>query len=320
MGELMPKVRLILPKKLKPYFKILINFYRDYNITKKNANSYCFFAINKLHFIIKVFIICPYLRYCQRRITLKKILLSSAVIFLSACASNQLTFSQCPCTDQEAPMAVEPVYDCGCSQEAVEIVPEVIEVDPCKCTYTPDTTREILRPRIKEIVEEKVRRNCPKDSQTLNCGCGNCDTFAQVKEEQKNEVKEIVPPMPEAYELAASRVFNRFVKDTTEIYGAKPNVLLYLKKPVLKSDDLPEGIEKGLSHFKNKVLTSYTYAVTDDENNNDYVLETEADWFDTPSKTVPAIKYTTTLFDKNKKQIGQWVEIVKKADNSLKWL
>ena len=68
------------------------------------------------------------------------------------------------------------------------------------------------------------------------------------------------------------------------------------------------------------MLTSYTYAVTDDENNNDYVLETEADWFDTPSKTVPAIKYTTTLFDKNKKQIGQWVEIVKKADNSLKWL
>lgn len=252
---------------------------------------------------------------------MKKVLLSSVVILLAACSSNQIN---CPCNSEEpTPIMEKTVCGCGCSEQTVEmmITPEVIEVDPCKCAYVPDNTREILKPRIKEVVEEKIRRNCPKDSQILNCGCGECDTFAQIKEENVDaNVKEIVPDMPAAYELAASRVFNRFVKETTEIYGAKPNVLLYFKAPVTKSDDLPKGVEKGVLSFKNKVLTSYTYAVTDDENNHDYVLETEVDWFDTPSKTVPAIKYTATLFDKNKKQLGQWVEVVKKADNSLKWL
>ena len=208
--------------------------------------------------------------------------------------------------------------DCGCEQNVTYSEPAWVEVDPCKCTYAP-AKAEVLRPRIKlTIVENKVR-NCPSDTQMLNCGCGYCDTFAQQEKSDVNTY-EIVPAMPEAYELAASRVFNKFIKDTTQIYGAKPNVLLYLEPAEVLSEDLPDGVKQGVKTFKNKILSSFTYAVTDDDKNNDYLLQTEVDWFDTPSKTVPAIKYMITLFDKENNKIGQWVEVVKKAENSQKWL
>ena len=260
---------------------------------------------------------------------MKKLLLTSAVVLLSACSANQTMcpcMNDCPYMSEEIPVMVE--GGCGCSQQNVEVLPEVLEelpefvdIDPCKCAYSPDKTREVLRPRIKEVVKQKTRRDCPKDQQSLNCGCGECKTFDQTQENtDNNEVTEIIPEMPEAYELAASRVFNRFVKETTEIYGAKPNVLLYVKNADVKSEDLPKGVEKGIQFFKDKVLKSYTYAVTTDENNHDCYVETSVDWFDTPSKTVPAIKYTATLFDKDNKQLGQWTEIVKKAENSKTWL
>ena len=245
---------------------------------------------------------------------MKKVLLSGFVFVLAACSANY--------------------DDCGCCQE--ELVPDMYQTetfmlpttvvqtcnstvfDSCKCANAPTITREVLRPRIKVVVEEKTKRNCPNDTQKINCVCGECEVSTQQVVDKT--VAETVPSMPEAYELAASRVFNNFIKDTVKVYSEKPNVLLYLMPTDLLNEDLPGGAQQGVTTIKNQVLSSFTYALTDDENNNDYVLKTSAEWFDTPSKTVPAIKYEATLFDKENNVIGQWVEIVKKAENSEKWL
>lgn len=249
---------------------------------------------------------------------MRKILLLGGCCLLASCVSHYCTDCNC---NQETYEYVEPQevieeinYNCPVSQ------PQIIETDPCKCSYVPDNSREILRPRIVEKLDvEPKLRNCPQDGQVLNCGNGNCATFSKI-EEVKPEIKEFVPAMPQAYELAASRFFNRFIKDTTQVYAAKPNVLLYLKPTEIVDADLPDGAKQANATIKNRLLPSFTYALTDDETNNDYSLHSKVEWFDTPSKTVPAIKYTVTLFDKNNKQMGQWVEIVKKAENSQKWL
>ena len=224
------------------------------------------------------------------------------------------------------------IYDMAEQNDMVYIQPEVqvtvseascpcqnfepVEVDPCKCSLS--SSREVLRPRIREVVTEQPRRNCPTQNQKINCGCGECDV--SVLPVVQNEPAEIVPAMPEAYELAASRAFNRFVKDTFDIYKQQPNLLLYVKSASVKNDDLPDGASKGVALFKDQVLASRTFALTDDKNKNDYVLDTDVQWFDTPSKTVPAIKYVITLSDNKGKVINEWVEIVKKAENYQKWL
>ncbi len=238
---------------------------------------------------------------------LKKALLAGTVIALSAC--SVYNDNSCGCVEMQEQEVLESVI--------YEQMP--IEINPCKCAYNVETTREVLRPRIEVIIEQKSKRNCPKDNQSLNCGCGNCPTFNE-SEQYETQMKKIVPAMPEAYELASSRVFNRFIKDTVGIYSAKPNVLLYVKPANVKSDDLPDGVSKGVDLFKKKVLSSFTYAITDDEDNNDYYLETSVDWFDTVSKTVPAIKYDITLYDNKNNMINTWVEVVKKAENSEQWL
>lgn len=250
---------------------------------------------------------------------MKKILLSGFCVLLTACSANVYD-DTCHCEEQTFYYNdLEYVSNCVFENEQnVARFEDDVEVDPCKCINT-SPLREVLRPRIKVIVQEKPRRNCPADRQVINSGCGDCQVELQ-SSKVKNEVKEVIPPMPEAYTLAASRIFNRFIKDTVAVYSAKPNVLLYIKSAEVKSADLPDGVVEGVNSFKSKLLTSFTYAITDDENNNDYYLETSVDWFDTMSKTVPAIKYTVVLYDKNGNIVDTWVEIVKKAENSETWL
>ena len=42
-------------------------------------------------------------------------------------------------------------------------------------------------------------------------------------------------------------------------------------------------------------------------------------WFDTPTKQVPAIKYTLTLESKDGVKIGEWTEVVHQADGDRSW-
>ena len=253
---------------------------------------------------------------------MKKVLLPGLCVLLAACASGMQDVSY-PCEGQQVYEIHAPEYEIGCPIVTVEQLPcqnteNNLDVNPCKCVNS-EPLQEVLRPRITEKLPVKPRRNCPKDKQVINCGCGDCSILSE-DNEQDNSVKEVIPAMPEAYKLASSRVFSRFVKDTGSVYGAKPNVLLYVKPIEVKSDDLPAGAAEGVALFKRKLLASFTYAVTDDENNNDYYLETYVDWFDTISKTIPAIKYTVILYAKDGNIVGTWVEIVKKAENSKTWL
>lgn len=271
---------------------------------------------------------------------MKKIMALALAAMLSACAHNNCQSEKapatvaepapCPCLEVKAepkPCPCQEVKASPCKATKPEPCPcqEVkTEVNPCRCAYRPDPCREVLRPRVTETVAQpKPRRECETDNQTLNCGCGNCQTFKnqQVHYQAEPVVKKvIIPSMPEAYKLAATRTLNRLLRDTSSLYQSRPNLKIYVKRPVAKSSDLPGGIENGTDTLKRNLANSYVFSVTDNLSAADYYLTTEADWFDTPSKNVPAIKYTTSLYDLNGKKLNEWTEVIKQTDSNKIWL
>ena len=230
------------------------------------------------------------------------------VLMLGAC-SNCHKNAPAP-----APVAQPEQIPVICEEEPV------YEVEPCGCINHPAPVREVHRPRVfEEKVIAPVKRPCD-DHQYLDCGCGLCDMYQNKADIALNpEVITYIPAQPEAYRLAANRAFNRFIKDTYDIYAKNPNVKVYVKEGVAQDKDLPKGIDKGIDAFKVNLANSRTFVLVDDQNEADYVLETTAEWFDTPSKDVPAIRYVTRLMAKDGKEAGAWSQIVRRADNKS-WL
>ncbi len=234
------------------------------------------------------------------------------VLMLASCANCH---KQAPAPVQEAEPI--PVF---CEEEPV------MEVNPCACVNAPAPYREIKHPR---VFEEKVigaqKRSCD-DHQYLDCGCGKCDTFQPEPfgdhlrpAKPAVEVITYIPAQPEAYRLASNRAFNRFIKDTYDIYVKNPNIKVYVKDGVAKDKDMPQGIDKGVEAFKTNLSNSHTFVLVDDESKADYILDTTAEWFDTPSKEVPAIRYVVRLKTPNGNDAGAWSQIVRRADNK-NWL
>jgi|GEM_PF-3635584 len=233
------------------------------------------------------------------------------VLALGACANCHKKPAQPE--PQPAPVVYEEPLECN------EVV---AEVNPCACALGHEPYREVQHPRIVEqVMMPEPKRHCD-DHQFLNCGCGQCDTFhqaPQMEERFEQNPMTYVPAQPQSYVLASNRAFNRFIKDTYDIYSKKPDIKVYVKDGVLKNGDLPQGIDKGVESFKTNLANSHTFRLTDDEKTADYVLTTTAEWFDTPSKDVPAIKYIIRLTDKNGEKAGVWSQIVTRADNKS-WL
>ncbi len=263
---------------------------------------------------------------------MKKIMAMALVIALAACAHNNCQPEKVaapaapvnPCQDVQPEPALCPCQDVKPKPEPNPCQEVKTEVNPCRCVYRPDPCREVLRPRVTETVAQpKPRRECEVDGQTLNCGCGNCQTFKNqqaVSQVESAPAQVIIPAMPEAYKLAANRTLSRMLRDTSSLYQTRHDVKVYIKKPLAESSDLPAGLETGVKTLKRNLAGSYTFSVTDNSADADYYLTTKADWFDTPSKNVPAIKYTTVLTDRKGNKVNEWVEIIKQTGNSKIWL
>ena len=250
---------------------------------------------------------------------MKKYTALALCLSLTACA-NYCHKESC---QKNQPPAPEPVV----YEEPVIYQEPAIEINPCACAYTPEPCREVLHPRIVEEMPVEPQKKPCEQHQFLNCGCGNCDTFHPHKPTPQNKPvfheppapKTFIPAQPKSYELAANRAFNRFIKDTYGTYSKAPNVKLYVSAPIAKNPDLPGGIEQGTLAFKTQLKNSHTFELTDNREDADYIINTTAEWFDTESKTVPAIKYVVDMVSKDGKQVGIWSQIVKRADNKS-WL
>lgn len=252
---------------------------------------------------------------------MKKALAVLATLVAAGCAPYEGCNDVKPVVAEQYPAVVAPVIVeqtvplCPCRQAPVVEA----QVQNCGCAL-PDPCREVQRPRIKEVVADRPIRKCPADGQMINCGNGNQKTFVNEPAANVSGSREVVPAMPEAYVLASNRVVSRFLKDASSIYDKSPNIRLYVKPAKALSEDLPSGIDKSSENFKKQIASSYTFEIVDMPAEADYYLETTADWFDTPSKSVPAIEYKSVLYDQKNNKVKEWVEIIKRADNTKSWL
>ena len=235
---------------------------------------------------------------------MKKYIAMALVPLLAACAHN-CHKDRC---HEPAPLPV------------VYVEPEPIDVDPCACMNETEPYREVKHPRIvEEVKAPEPSRQC-ETCQTFDCGCGLCEAvepepiYASEIYQMDAPVQTYIPAQPEGYVLASNRTFNNFIKDTYPIYSEKPNVKIFVEPGIVKDSDLPTGISAGIEAFKTQIANSHTFTLTNNAADADYVLKTSAEWFDTPSSLVPAIKYGTQLVSKNGVSVGTWSEIVKIAD------
>lgn len=281
---------------------------------------------------------------------MKKLIPLALSLFLAACACRtaekplppvvvpvQPAAAVLPCANAEVSVRIKTAVPCPCAVNTCACAAP----NPCRCVYNPNPCRPVLKPRVTETVVIKPRRNCPPDNQMINCGCGNCPVFQQVSTNQpplilsqkitpasdsnvvvidSDTVQTVIPVMPEAYVLASNRTASRFIKDTSAYGSNNSRHKIYVKNPVSRSKDLPVGVEKGTANIKHQISNASNFEISDTLTGSDYYLETTVDWLDTPSKNVPAIQYKTALYDRNNNKINEWVEVIKKADNSQSWL
>ncbi len=158
------------------------------------------------------------------------------------------------------------------------------------CNYVENTQK----PRVTEIMPKK--RPCCND--------------------ENPNAKEVVPYAPEIYVIAANRTLRSMLNFASPIpNGAK----VYVADTVNNEPDMPGGFEKGAEVLKRGLKNSGKFKIVEDREKADYVLGGEVSWYDTATKTVPAIKYSLGLFDNHGHKIGEWNEILHQADGDRSW-
>ena len=106
--------------------------------------------------------------------------------------------------------------------------------------------------------------------------------------------------------------------DAKAVFQDKP-VRIFVADTKTADKDLPGGIDKGVKTIKKRLENSSTAILVNSQPRAEYVVNTAVDWFDTPTKQVPAIKYTLTLESKDGIKIGEWTEVVHQADGDRSW-
>ena len=222
---------------------------------------------------------------------MKKTVLFGAVILLAGCASMSDTQS---------------------SNVDVQTTPEIPAM-PCSypCMQPGGCVRAaepvVLKPRVLEKIpgNYKKRRCCPDDPE------------GPVLPGQEDLI--YVPEAPEIYVISANRTVNSMQKEAAAFFDQIGLIKVYIDEAQPKADDLPGGINKGTEILKKRFSQMSNVLVTETKEDADYVINSVIDWFDTPTKKVPAIKYDLFLNELNGRVVGEWSEIVHQAEGDRSW-
>ena len=157
----------------------------------------------------------------------------------------------------------------------------------------------VLKPRVTETVGGN-KRPCCDDGLT-----DNAETY--------------VPDAPEIYVIAANRTVNSMQDEAAPLFEQLGKIKVYIGEANPKSDDLPGGMDKGTETIRKRFSQMKDVVIVKNKFVADYSVESAADWYDTPTKTVPAIKYDISFKDRGGNLIGEWSEIIHQADGDRSW-
>lgn len=160
----------------------------------------------------------------------------------------------------------------------------------------------VLKPRVLEKVQPKHKRPC-------------CDDV----EITTGEEEYYVPDAPEIYVISANRTVNSMQTEAAAFFKQVGPMRVYIDKAEPKSADLPGGMDKGTQTLKSRFEQMDKVTVVDKKSQADYVISSRADWYDTATKTVPAIKYDLFLKAPDGQVVGEWSEIIHQAQGDRSW-
>lgn len=214
---------------------------------------------------------------------MKKSVLISALLAVAGCASQN---PQEPEVYAEAPSVSVPCsYSCM-ENNCLSAVPEPL----------------VLKPRVTETVSAHKKRRCCPDDVVVG----------------SDEQQVIVPDLPEIYVISANRTVSSMLNDAKAVFNDKP-VHVFVPDSKLLADDLPGGADKGLKAAKKRLDNVNTVILAKNAKTAEYIVNTAIDWFDTPTKQVPAIKYTMELVSSDGVKIGEWTEVVHQTEGDRSW-
>ena len=210
---------------------------------------------------------------------MKKTIIFGAAAILFGCASPN---------KQDTPQA---------NSVMSEQTPAFVQIQSAPCVEP-----MVLRPRVIESKSQK-RQVC--------CNEKPCYQTAD------NDL--YVPDLPEIYMVAANRTVNAMIVEATPFFEQAGNIKVWIDKEYQRSADLPGGMDKGTQTLKKRFEQIPGVTIVSNKNEADYVVGSKADWFDTATKKVPAIKYDLFLKTPDMKTFGEWSEIVHQAEGDRSW-
>lgn len=160
----------------------------------------------------------------------------------------------------------------------------------------------VLKPRVLEKVQDKSRRPCCADVEVIT-----------------GEDQYYVPDAPEIYVISANRTINSMQTEAAAFFKQIGAIKVYIDKTERKSDDLPGGTDKGVETIKSRLEQMNKVKVVKDKKDADYIIGSQVDWYDTATKTVPAIKYDLFLNAPDGMTVGEWSEIIHQAEGDRSW-
>lgn len=167
------------------------------------------------------------------------------------------------------------------------------------CVQVPEPM--VLKPRVVEVVGQPSRRPC----------CDNISPFGSVQT--------YVPDAPEIYVISANRTVNSMLKEAAAFYQQVGTMKVYVDGADLKAGDLPGGAEQGTKTLKKRFAGISNVIIVESKKDAEYIVDSAVDWYDTATKTVPAIKYDMFLKSKDGRLIGEWSEIIHQAEGDRSW-
>ncbi|MBP5352278.1 MAG: hypothetical protein J6Y91_00740 [Alphaproteobacteria bacterium] len=222
---------------------------------------------------------------------MKKTAILSALIMVTGCAAAPVeTQSETPenavVQTQMTPAAMPCSYSCN-SQGGCYSAPQPV----------------VLKPRVTEVLRPNRKRRCCPDEPVL----------------PGQEGIVYVPDAPEIYVISANRTVNSMQKEAAAFLEQIGTMKVYVADAKPKADDLPGGIEKGIDTLRNRFANLNNVILVDRPSQADFIINSVIDWYDTPTKTVPAIKYDMFLNAKDGHVIGEWSEIIHQTEGDRSW-
>ena len=160
----------------------------------------------------------------------------------------------------------------------------------------------VLKPRVREVIPSAKSRPC-------------CDDVIPLF----GEPQTYIPDAPEIYVISANRTVNSMLKEAEAFYNQIGEMNVYVDAADVRADDLPGGSEQGIKTLRKRFAEISNVNLMESADQAQYIVSSAIDWYDTATKTVPAIKYDLFLKSKDGRVIGEWSEIIHQTAGDRSW-